>query len=205
MAVAKVRVCVEEGSKRIFASALDWPGWCRSAKNEAEALLALAAYAPRYERVAEAAGLPFPRDFDLDVVERVPGNMTTDFGAPAIVAKGEAEPLKAADSRRLGVLMRAAWGVLDGVATSAPAELRKGPRGGGRDTAQLIEHVHGAEDAYGRKVGVKVKDPLERRAAFVAVLEGGQQLEGGWPPRYAARRAAWHALDHAWEIEDKSE
>ena len=25
-----------------------------------------------------------------------------------------------------------------------------------------------------------------------------------WPPRYAARRLAWHVLDHAWEIEDKS-
>ena len=27
--------------------------------------------------------------------------------------------------------------------------------------------------------------------------------ERGWPPRYAARRIAWHALDHAWEIEDR--
>jgi len=26
----------------------------------------------------------------------------------------------------------------------------------------------------------------------------------GWLPRYAARRIAWHALDHAWEIEDRS-
>ena len=26
-----------------------------------------------------------------------------------------------------------------------------------------------------------------------------------WPPRYAARRIAWHALDHAWEIEDRTE
>jgi hypothetical protein len=24
-----------------------------------------------------------------------------------------------------------------------------------------------------------------------------------WPLRYAARRIAWHALDHAWEIEDR--
>ncbi len=28
--------------------------------------------------------------------------------------------------------------------------------------------------------------------------------EKGWPPRYAARRMAWHVLDHLWEIEDKS-
>jgi hypothetical protein len=26
-----------------------------------------------------------------------------------------------------------------------------------------------------------------------------------WPSRYAARRIAWHALDHAWEIEDRIE
>jgi hypothetical protein len=29
-------------------------------------------------------------------------------------------------------------------------------------------------------------------------------VPGGWPVRYAARRIAWHVLDHAWEIEDKS-
>ena len=25
-----------------------------------------------------------------------------------------------------------------------------------------------------------------------------------WSPCYAVRRSAWHALDHAWEIEDRS-
>ncbi len=25
-----------------------------------------------------------------------------------------------------------------------------------------------------------------------------------WAPRYAVRRSAWHALDHAWEIEDRA-
>jgi hypothetical protein len=25
-----------------------------------------------------------------------------------------------------------------------------------------------------------------------------------WPARYAIRRSAWHALDHAWEIEDRA-
>ena len=24
-----------------------------------------------------------------------------------------------------------------------------------------------------------------------------------WPAPYAIRRSAWHALDHAWEIEDR--
>ena len=25
-----------------------------------------------------------------------------------------------------------------------------------------------------------------------------------WTPRYFVRRSAWHALDHAWEIEDRA-
>jgi hypothetical protein len=41
----------------------------------------------------------------------------------------------------------------------------------------------------------------------VAVLsrpsDGGPLAEKGWPARYAARRIAWHALDHAWEMEDR--
>ncbi|HET6213465.1 MAG TPA: hypothetical protein VFE14_11405, partial [Micromonosporaceae bacterium] len=46
------------------------------------------------------------------------------------------------------------------------------------------------------------------REAIVAALsrpsDGGPVVERGWPARYAARRIAWHVLDHAWEIEDKS-
>ena len=34
---------------------------------------------------------------------------------------------------------------------------------------------------------------------------GSPPVERGWPQRYAARRIAWHALDHAWEIEDRSD
>jgi hypothetical protein len=32
----------------------------------------------------------------------------------------------------------------------------------------------------------------------------GTPLAKRWTPRYAAQRIAWHALDHAWEIEDRS-
>ena len=41
------RVYFEVGSRKVFACALDWPGWCRSAKTEEGALDALADY---YER-----------------------------------------------------------------------------------------------------------------------------------------------------------
>ena len=47
LAAAPVDVFVESGRKRVFASALDWPGWCRSGRTEELAIEALAAYLPR--------------------------------------------------------------------------------------------------------------------------------------------------------------
>jgi hypothetical protein len=47
------------------------------------------------------------------------------------------------------------------------------------------------------------------RAAMLDTLraarEGGPLGGRRWPARYAAHRIAWHALDHAWEIEDRTE
>lgn len=199
-----VDVCVEAGGRRVFASALDWPGWCRSGKTLTEALAALEACAPRYRAVAAAAGLTLPQEFEFQVVETLPGNATTEFGAPGIVAHAEQRSLSRADGRRLADLLRGSWKVLDQVASEAPAQLRKGPRGGGRDTDKVIDHVQAAEDAYARQVGVKVKDWAARRAALLAVVEAGGESGGRWPLAYLVRRAAWHVVDHAWEIEDRS-
>lgn len=117
----------------------------------------------------------------------------------------------------MGSLVKAAWQVFDEVARSAPKQLRKGPRGGGRDTDKIVEHVLGAEGAYVRKLGMRLPAPApgdlaaigKFRGAIVEALEepsnGKPRIEKGWPQRYAARRIAWHALDHAWEIEDRSE
>ena len=61
--------------------------------------------------------------------------------------------------------------------------------------------------AYSRKLGIRSKDSGEARKAIGAALaipHDGQVPPHGWPTRYAARRIAWHVLDHAWEIEDKS-
>jgi hypothetical protein len=48
---------------------------------------------------------------------------------------------------------------------------------------------------------------FDRTAAdLLRVSRDGEPLAGRrWPARYAAHRIAWHALDHAWEIEDRSE
>jgi hypothetical protein len=199
----RVSVYLEVGDKRVFAAAVEWPGWCRAGRDEAGALEALAAAAPRYAVVAKAAGLELPAEPSFEVVERVAGDATTEFGAPGKVPKLDHEPLKPKEAERLADIVEASWKVLEKVVAKAPAELRKGPRGGGRDRDKVVEHVLDAEAGYQRQIGVKEKDPEARRQAILAALRA--PLDGTkWPPRYAARRIAWHVLDHAWEIEDKS-
>ena len=213
-------VLVELTPKRAFASALDWPGWARAGRDEETALAALATYAARYAPVAASAGYPFPATSsppDLEVVERAEGTATTAFGAPDVRAALDARPTDATEARRLAALVDAAWEALGRVAAGAPAELRKGPRGGGRDRDAVLRHVLGAENAYARTIGLRIPEPALGDAAAVAAQRDairsllalpsdGTPLAGRkWPPRYAARRIAWHVLDHAWEIEDRSE
>src|SRR3954447_6808024 len=100
-------VYLEVGGKKTFACSLDWPGWCRAGKTEEEALEALAAYAERYRVVAEEAGPRFPKSAGdgFDVVERVKGNPTTDFGAPGVPAAADDQPLTKAQAERLVTLV----------------------------------------------------------------------------------------------------
>jgi hypothetical protein len=211
-------VYVEVGKKRAFASARDWPGWCRAGRHEEAALVALAEYAPRFAVVTAEAGIELPaRAADrLEVVERLPGDATTDFGAPGAVAKGDEDDLSPAEARRQAALLEAAWRVFDRVVAGAPATLAKGPRGGGRDRDPIVDHVVGAEAAYARKIGIAHKAPEGGDTGAVGALRteilaavrtrrfGAPPRSEPWPPRYAIRRIAWHLLDHAWEIEDKS-
>jgi hypothetical protein len=216
---APIPVYLELGAKKVFACSIDFPGWCRSGKTEELALEQLAAYAPRYAEVAKQAGVAFPAAVaeDLEVTERVKGSGGTDFGVPEKVVGADAEPLTARQATRQVALVRAAWDVLDRVAEAAPAALRKGPRGGGRDRDKMLGHVLGAEAAYARKLGVKHPQPALGDAAAIEALrddivaalrgpsDGSPLVPRGWPPRYAARRIAWHVLDHAWEMQDRAD
>jgi len=216
-----VDVVLEVAAKRTFASAVDWPGWSRSGRTADDAVETLLGYAPRYALVAERAGLSLPSGGALRarVVERTTGDATTEFGAPSVVADADREPLTAARALRFAGLLQAAWELFDEVAAQAPAVLRKGPRGGGRDRDAIVAHVVGAEVGYARRVRDRQRapapDPADRpavaaeRATLVEVLarptDGSLLVPGrGWPARYAYRRFAWHVLDHLWEIEDRS-
>ena len=199
--MTKTRVYVEVGGKKAFASAADWPGWSRSGKTEPAALEALAAYAPRYAKVARLARVDFPEDAsDLNVVERLNGNASTDFGVPGMPAKNESRPLTDAEAARMIALVEACWKYLDNVVAKSPQALTKGPRGGGRDRDKMYAHVLEAELGYARQIGVRIKEP--DRGALRAALRNPNP-DARWPVAYAVRRIAWHALDHAWEMEDR--
>jgi hypothetical protein len=216
-----VRVVLEVAQKKSFASALDWPGWSRGARTPDEALEALVRYAPRYAAVAKRANVTFRPPSTvrgLDVIERSTGGSGTEFGVPSNTAKDEREPLAGRELARAIALLEAAWGSFEQAAAQATGtQLRLGPRGGGRQVPKMIEHVREAEAAYVHQLGVKVPRSAttmdELRAAFVAsvrLLAAGEPLpepnkvRKPWTPRYAIRRSAWHALDHAWEIGDRS-
>jgi len=225
--VASTQVYLELGKKRVFAGGLDWPGWCRSGRDEEAALEALVSSGPRYAKAVGPAGRGFKpptKAWSLKVVERLEGNATTDFGAPGLPPAADDRPLTDAEARRQIALLEAAWRALDRAAEAAVGvELRKGPRGGGRDLDAIVRHVADADTGYLAQIGdrftLREGDPLTR--AIVEDLHGTivealwARIRGDpprkprrtgkyWTPRYFIRRSAWHALDHTWEIEDRA-
>ncbi|GMQ78613.1 MAG: hypothetical protein BMS9Abin02_1136 [Anaerolineae bacterium] len=219
------KLFVEIGKKRVFVGAIDWPGWCRSGRDEKLALQALIEYGPRYAQVLRNKEVGFevpvePPDFI--VIERHDGNSTTDFGAPAIALDGDREPIDPIELKRLQAILLASWQTFDNALEQASGkELRKGPRGGGRDLNKIVDHVLEADRGYLSRLAWKHKresevEPFEElsqtRQAIVMAIEAaasGDLPEKGprggviWPARYFIRRVAWHVLDHAWEIDDR--
>jgi hypothetical protein len=221
----EIDIYLEIGNKRTFACAIAWPGWCRSGRDETAALQTLLDYAPRYAQVVQSTPLAFAIPVDtavFHVVERLAGSATTDFGVPEQTAVGEERPVSQAELERFQTLLGAYWQAFDTAVQQATGkELRKGPRGGGRDLDQIVQHVLDADASYIRRLAGKFKRDetaapaaelarirqtiTETLAAAVAGELPTSGPRGGriWKPRYFVRRVAWHVLDHAWEIEDR--
>lgn len=209
------RVVLEIARKKSFASALDWPGWCRPGSTAEESLQVLADYAPRYQIVAGLAGYGGIQEIaeDLDVIEKLEGDPTTEFGAPNIHAAAEDAFMTTEECERQLALLQACWTFFDDVAARVSEELQKGPRGGGRNRTDIINHVNEAQRYYVTQLGVRAKKgslitdeaiSAHHEAIIVALREHNRnQQHPRWPLRYVIRRAAWHVLDHAWEMEDK--
>jgi hypothetical protein len=222
----KVDVYLEVGKKRTFAAAMDWPGWCRSGGDERSALEALVAWAPRYRLALRGTRLGFrvPRDASaFTVVERLAGDASTDFGAPGASPTADQDPVSDRDLQRFRTVLRATWRAFDRAEEGAAGtELRKGPRGGGRSLEGIVRHVIDGDVGYLNALGWKHRRaadadlPEELARGRKATLDGLEASARGdiprrgprggvrWSPRYFVRRVAWHALDHAWEIEDRA-
>ena len=218
-------IYLETGQKKVFAAAVDWPGWCHHGRDEASAMQALLEAGPRYARLLHGTDLAFnvPESVEaFHIIERVEGNATTDFGAPDKLIVGDDKPFGSGELERAKMLLNAYWRAFDVmVETAVGQELRKGPRGGGRDLVAIVEHVMGADASYLRTLGWKFAEKKDEdheeklvnlRQEILNGLEAaaaGQLAETGprggkrWPPRYFIRRSAWHVIDHIWEIEDR--
>jgi hypothetical protein len=216
-----VDVYIEQGDKKAFAVAVDWPGWARSGKDETAALAALLAYADRYRRSLDLRAPNFVAPDSvaaLTVVDRIEGNATTDFGAPGAKRTADYEVTDEAEIDRLVDLLRRAWRAFDEAVDGAEGKQLppSGPRGGGRSLSGICDHYLEAEDGYLHSMGGKAPSGAgqdEMREAFVEAAYArarGELPETGprggkrWPAAFAIRRSAWHALDHAWEIEDRA-
>lgn len=217
-----MRVILEIGPKgqKVVATAFDWPGLERNGKTEEEAIAKLESYLPRYLKVAKRArlGKAFSEDGPLDVVERYDGNTSTDYwGISFVTSSFDREAMPDADFERGLKLLQACWAEFDAVAGRVSPQLRKGPRGGGKDRDEIINHVFGTERVQmAKRVGVLTPQGVmltpdglaEHRRNFIDGLRrehgaGTVYVGRSWTLNYLLRHAAYHVLDHAWEMEDK--
>jgi len=215
----QLRIILEIGRKRrVVAGAMDWPGLDRWGTSEDDALATLEAYLPRYADVARRVGEEsvFMKARDLQVVERVPGQSSTDFwGIAHVPSEIEREVLTERELERRLSLLQATWGYFDDVSARVSAELARGPRGGGRTRDEIIRHVYASErHNFWRKVAIREEDGVRltphelgaHRARFLDAIRD-YNAEGkparSYPIQFLIRRTAQHAMDHAWEMEDK--
>ena len=217
---SQLRVLIEEPTKgkRWVAVAADWAGLERGAKTEDEAVEKLARYVPRYLPVAKRVGLDaeLATQTEVDVIGRYTGTGSTDFwGISFAPSPLDHAPFDAPAFDRQAGLLRAAWAEFDETAARVSAELRLGPRGGGRDRDDIIRHVRAVEGSdFSRRVDApsELEDMAtasglaHHRDRFVEAMRAwyaeGKPL-GKWTVPYLLRHTAYHVLDHAWEMQDR--
>jgi hypothetical protein len=217
--MAELRVMLETGpkGKKVVAVAPDWPGLERGAKTEEAAIQALLPYVPRYAAVAKLAGMEagFALDPTVDVVERYEGTGSTDFwGISFAFSSLDKQAMPDEALERELALMQACWAFFDDVRGRVSAEMKRGPRGGGKDRDRIVRHTFAAELDWAKGLGVLT--PLDdmltdeglraHRDAYCSAireLHSQGKMARTWPLRFLIRHTAYHALNHAWEMEDK--
>jgi hypothetical protein len=150
-------------------------------------------------------------------VENDVGTGSVDFWGISFSPSGlEHEPMDHAEIDRKIALLRACWEYFDAVAARVSAEMRRGPRGGGRNRDEIIRHTIRVEsEDFAARVGLRIPEGgaltpeslREYREAYVAAMRAYNSGEGkrmrSWNLPFLIRHSAFHAMDHAWEMEDK--
>ena len=217
-----IRTVIERGpaGKRAVAFSLDWPGWSRGASSAELAVERLESYRDRYRPVARLARMA--RDFDaagpVEIVEDRVGTGSTDFwGISFSPSSTEHGPMGEPELQRGIKLLRACWAFFDGVAAQVSPEMRKGPRGGGRDRDQIIGHTLRTEsESFARQVGLRLEEGAtltpaglrQYRLAYIAAMRAYnagkvERRMRSWTLPFLIRHSAFHTLDHALEMQDK--
>jgi hypothetical protein len=217
-----VRIVVERGpkGKRSVAFSLDWPGWSRGARTAELAVETLESYRERYRPVARLAGMEseFAAAGPLEISEDRVGTGSTDFwGISFSPSAAEQGPMSETELERGITLLRACWAFFDDVAARVSPEMRKGPRGGGRDRDRIIRHtVRTESEDFAKQVGLRnpegaaltpdgLRDHRETYVAAMRAYNAGEvkRRMRSWTLPFLIRHSAYHTLDHAWEMEDK--
>ncbi len=215
----QLRVTVETGpkGKKAAAVAPDWPGLERGATTGEAAIERLLAYVPRYAPVTKLAGMKvaLANITGVDVVEQYPGTGSTDFwGVSFAFSSIDRQAMSDEELERELTLMRACWAFFDDVRARVSAEMRRGPRGGGRDRDHIVRHTFGAQLDMAKKLGVTtpydamltgegLRAHRDAYCGAIRALHAQSKMARTWPLRYLIRHTAYHTLDHAWEMEDK--
>ena len=171
-------------------------GLVAAGKTEEDAIEALAdvrrpirrGAARRRHRLAEARRRRLSRSSSGSRAMRRP---TSARPARSPTSTASRSPRPSADG--IAKLVEATWTVFDRIVAVTPDELRKGPRGGGRDRDKMVDHVLGAETSYVRKIGVKHKVPARDDAAAITA-RCGRTCSRPWStaqPTTRGRCATW--------------
>jgi hypothetical protein len=217
----QLKLVLEVGPKRkkVVALAPDWPGLERGGKTAEDAVEKLQAYIPRFAPVATLAemGAPFAAIKGVDVVEEYRGTGSTDFwGISFAFSSFDQQVVSKKELERELTLMQACWSFFDEVRAQVSAEMKKGPRGGGRDRDRIVVHTCAAEQDWAKKkVGVRIPDGewvieakglatyRDEYCEAIRTFHAEGKMARNWPLRYLIRHTAFHTMDHAWEMEDK--
>jgi hypothetical protein len=163
------------------------------------------------------------REFDdaglVEVVEDRVGTGSTDFWGISFTPSSEerVEPMPEAELERRITILKACWAFFDEVAARVSPEMRKGPRGGGRDRHRIVRHTIRTEsEDFAKQVGIRIPEEgaltpgglQTHRTDYIAAMRAYNKGEisrrmRSWTLPFLIRHSAFHTLDHAWEMEDK--